>query len=81
MPAGERGGESFVVAGQAAEAAQPAEGPFHHPAFGQQHESSFGFLMLDDLQFDRRLPGRLRSRRAGICLVGVGQRDGSEGHS
>ena len=66
MPTGEGDGQSFVVAGEATEAAEPAEGSFHHPALRQQHESPFGFMMFDDLQFDRRLLGRIRSRRAGI---------------
>lgn len=56
MPAGEGGRQSFVVAGQAAEAAQPPEGSFHHPPPGQQHESPLGLMMLHDLQLHRGLP-------------------------
>ena len=55
MPVGEGGGEAFVIAGQSAEAgSQPAEGAFDDPTFGQENESSFGFVMLDDLRLDRR---------------------------
>ena len=41
--------QSFVVVGQAAEAAQPAECSFDDPSLWQQHEAAFGVGMFDDL--------------------------------
>ena len=39
-------GQAFVVAGQAAEAAQPAERSLHHPVLRQQYEPALGFVVF-----------------------------------
>ena len=55
--------------GESAEAAQPAKRAFHHRASGQQHNPPFGFVMLDDLQFDRRLTRLFGRWLAGVTLI------------
>ena len=55
MIAGQRGRQTFVVAGQTAEACRPGKGASHSPASGQQHKSMFGLMWFDYFQMNARL--------------------------
>ncbi len=57
---------------------RPGEGPFHHPAPGQQHEPLLGFRQLDDLQLEtiRRRPRAIVAR---VALVDEAEFDGLSG--
>ena len=43
VQAGEGLGQSLIVAGEAAEAGEPAEGALNDPSPGQEHEAALGF--------------------------------------
>ena len=65
-------GEAFEVFGEPAAAAEPGEGAFHDPAFGQHLEAFGGVRSLDDLDLERGC-GFARARpeqRPGITAVG-----------
>ncbi|MEA3209008.1 MAG: hypothetical protein QOE70_2065 [Chthoniobacter sp.] len=44
MKAGEGGGESLIIAAQAAKASGPGKGALDDPAAGQENKATFGFL-------------------------------------
>ena len=73
-------GQAFIIAGQAAEAAQPAERAFDDPALRQQHEPALRFRVLDDLSFEGVWLGLGGCGFAGVALVGVGDLDRAAGH-
>src|ERR1039458_7771462 len=64
----EGGVESFVIAGKAPEACCPCETAFDDPTAGQQDEAAFGHGVLDHLEPDAVLLGRLDCGLAGIAL-------------
>ena len=71
----EGGCESFVVAGQAAEAGGPGEASLHHLSSRQQHETAFGLGMLDGFQLNTMLACRRFCRLSRVALIHIGQLD------
>ncbi len=76
----ERGIESFVVSGEAAEACRPGEAAFDDPAFRQQHEASFCHRVLDDFELDTVCERGFGSIRSRVALVDIGELDRVSGH-
>lgn len=72
--------ESFVVAGNAAEASGPGEAAFDDPTARQENEAAFGHEVLDNLQPDAVLPGGLGRGLAGVALIDIGQIHRVAGH-
>ena len=71
-------GEVLEVLGEAAAAAQPAEGAFDDPPLGQHHEPLGGIGALDDFQVPRP---ELANRRCGggPLVAAVGEHPHDEG--
>ena len=69
MPGFESFCQPFVVAGQAAKAAEPTEGSFHNPAARQQHKAAFGLRVFDDLQLNPVFFCLLSRIFAGVALI------------
>ena len=75
MKSGEGFGESFVVPCQPAEAGCPSNASLHHPAAGQQHETTFGLRLFDYFQLYAVLFSRLSRAFPGIALIHISQFD------
>lgn len=73
VESGGRRAERLVVAGEAAEARQPAERALDHPAPGQEDEAAFRVVRLAHLQRDAARRRRALGRVAGVTRVDVGQ--------
>jgi hypothetical protein len=57
MKSGQSLCQSFIVAGQAAEARRPGKSAFNHPGVRRQDKTALDFGMLDHLQLDAVLLG------------------------
>jgi hypothetical protein len=66
VQAGERFGQAFVVASQAAEACHPGKAAFDHPAARQQNEASLGRRQLNNFESNAVL-----CRSGGRFIAGV----------
>jgi hypothetical protein len=64
--------EPLVVAGEAAEAGGPGEGPLDHPAPGQQDEAALGLWRADHVEGDAVDAGGFGWSGTGVALIDVG---------
>ena len=73
MISGEGVGESFVVSGESAEKRGPGEASLDDPSSWQQHEAALCLGVLDHLQLDAMLGGRVGCGLTGVALIDIGQ--------
>ena len=73
MECGQGGGQSFVISGQATAARCPGKAALDDPSSREQHESAFGFGMLNHFQLNAVLFRGLGGVFAGIALIDIGQ--------
>jgi len=79
MAAGDGFRQTFVVAGEAAEAGHPAEAALDDPASRQQGEAALGLGVLDDFEADAVGLGVAGRLVPGVALVDERERDGVTG--
>ncbi len=73
-------GQALVIFGEAPKARRPGKAPFHNPASGQQHETTFSFFQFDDEQLDTTLLCLCFGAVAAVTLIDVSQRHVFSGH-
>ena len=80
MPAFQGCRQALIVACQTPKSAEPAEGALNDPASRQQHETSLGFIVLDDDEFNPVIGCRRVRVVAGVALIDKGNLDFAIGH-
>jgi hypothetical protein len=73
------GGQAFVVAGAAAVAGDPGQGPLDYPAAGKNGEGVQVIGSFDDLHGELEVGGGPGLQLPGVAAVGPGQADTAAG--